>query len=221
MTKHLLFAALSSTLLTATLSAEDGWTDLFDGKSLTGWVKGNLEPAEAGGWVATDGVLHRKSGGGDLFSAKEYGNFELSLEWKIAPGGNSGIKYRVAKFGKGWLGPEYQVLDDSAHPDGKNGTDRQTAALYYLKPADPAKKKLNPTGEWNTTRIVVKGNHFEHFLNGAKVMDMVVGSDEWKVAYAKSKYKSAKGFAENPKGRIMLQDHGDQVWYRKIRIKQL
>ena len=145
MTKHLLFAALSSTLLTATLSAEDGWTDLFDGKSLTGWVKGNLEPAEAGGWVATDGVLHRKSGGGDLFSAKEYGNFELSLEWKIAPGGNSGIKYRVAKFGKGWLGPEYQVLDDGAIPMAKMAPiAKQPPSTTSSPPTPPRRSSTRP-----------------------------------------------------------------------------
>jgi hypothetical protein len=217
MIKHLLLA----TVLTTSLSAEEGWTELFDGKSLTGWVKGDGKPAGIGGWVAEDGALHRKSGGGDLFTAKEYGDFEFSVEWKISPGGNSGIKYRVIQFGKSWLGPEYQVLDDTAHPDGKNGADRQTAALYYLKPADPETKKLKPVGEWNTTRIVARGNHFEHYLNGAKVMDMVVGSDEWKAAYAKSKFKGTEGFAQNPQGRLMLQDHGNEVWYRNIRIKEL
>lgn len=209
-------------LFSAPVFGSGEWTDLFDGNSLRGWVNAAGKPAKIGGWVIADGVLHRQNkGAGDLFTAEKFGDFELSLEWKISPKGNSGIKYRVANYDGRWLGPEYQVLDDNAHPDGKNGADRLTAALYYLKPADPKTKVLHPVGEWNSTRIIVKGKHFQHFLNGAKVVDITVGSNEWKTALAKSKFKGVHGFAENPKGRLMLQDHGNPVWYRKIRLRKL
>ena len=198
------------------------WVSLFDGESLKGWTNGGGKAVEEGGWVAENGILYRKGKGGSLFSEKEFADFEFRFEWKISEKGNSGVKYRVVKYdGGALLGPEYQVLDDDKHPDGKVGLNRQSAALYDILPADAEKKKLNMVGEWNTSRIVARGGHFQHFLNGEKVIDITVGSDQWKELIAQSKFKKSKGFAENAKGRLMLQDHSDPVWYRKLEIREL
>ena len=205
------------------LAAQAGeWVSLFDGESLKGWTNGSGKAVEEGGWVAEDGVLYRKDKGGSLFSEKEYGDFEFRFQWKISEKGNSGVKYRVTRYEKGGLlGPEFQVLDDDKHPDGKVGPNRQSASLYDILAADPEKKKLKMVGEWNTSRIVARGGHFQHFLNGQKVIEITVGSDQWKELIAKSKFKNRKGFAENPKGRLMLQDHSDPVWYRKLEVREL
>lgn len=194
---------------------------LFNGKDLTGWTTGDGKPITAG-WVVEDhGVLHRASKGGDIFTAQEYGDYELAWEWKIAPGGNCGIKYRVMAFpGKGFLGCEYQLLDDANHPDGKIGAHRQTASLYDLLPPVPD-KPLKPAGQWNHSKIVVKGHTFEHWLNGAKVLTVDLTSETFKAARAQSKFKAVAGFAENPKGRIMIQDHQDEAWFRHITLKPL
>jgi hypothetical protein len=209
--------------LAARCAAEDAagaFQPLFDGKSLSGWVSGDGKPAQEGkGWAVADGVLHRKERGGDLFTEKEYGDFELEWEWKISEGGNSGVKYRVTAYGKSLLGPEYQMLDDARHADGKLNTHR-TACIYDLFPA-AADKNVKPVGEWNASRIVVRGGKFEHWLNGAKVAECDTASQAWKDAVARSKFKNQKEWALNPKGKIMLQDHGDQVWFRSIRIREL
>ena len=189
---------------------------------LTNWTADGGKPAPAG-WVAEkDGVLHRAAKAGDLYSVKEYTDFEFSWDWKIAEGGNSGVKYRVIAYEKkGNLGPEYQLLDDVKHADAKVGPQRQTGSLYDFVPPDAAAKKLNPPGQWNTSKIIVRGTKFEHWLNGAKLLEMDTASDAWKAAHAKSKFKDLASFAQNPKGRIMLQDHGDEVWFRNLTIKEL
>jgi hypothetical protein len=198
-------------------SAMAGELPLFNGKDLTGWTTSDGK-APAAGWVVEEGVLHRKSRGGDLFSEKEYSDFTLVWEWKVAVGANSGLKYRVQTYEKkGTLGLEYQMLDDAKHPDGKIGPHRQTAALYDLLPPS-AEKKLNAPGEWNLSKIVQKGTHLEHWLNGIKVVDIDTASDEFKKALAASKFKNVPGFSANPKGKLMLQDHGDEVWIRKMVI---
>ncbi|BCU75860.1 DUF1080 domain-containing protein [Luteolibacter sp. LG18] len=193
---------------------------LFNGKDLTGWTKSNGKPLEEG-WKVEDGVLHRVSGGGDLLTEKEYGDFELTWEWKISEAGNSGIKYRVQSYpGKGMLGFEYQMLDDVKHPDAKNGAIHQTGALYEFYPP-AADKKLNPAGQWNTSKIVLRGTHVEHWLNGSKVVDGELAGDVFKAALAKSKFKALTSFGANPKGKIMLQDHGNEVWFKQIVLKTL
>ncbi|MEN8679999.1 MAG: DUF1080 domain-containing protein [Akkermansiaceae bacterium] len=199
--------------------ADDGWVSIFDGETLKGWTNSKGGEVQEGAWVAEDGVLHRKAKGGDLYSAREYADFEFRWEWKISPKGNSGVKYRVTQYGNQLLGPEYQVLDD-AHPDGAKSVKRQAGSLYDLLAAND-KKKLNPVGEWNSSRVVVKGKHLQHYLNGELVVDVVVGSDRWKEAHKKSKFKGKEDFAHNASGRIYLQDHGDEVWYRKLEIKEL
>ncbi len=210
---------LSSCLL-ASASAQVA-TPLFNGKDLSGWTTSDGKPVTAGWVVEPGGILHRAAKGGDLFTASEYGNFELSWEWKISPGGNSGLKYRVQAYPeKGFLGCEYQILDDLNHPDGKIGPHRQTAALYDILPPSPSKPLL-PVGQWNLSKVVVKDQTFEHWLNGQKVLAVDLTSDVFKTARAQSKFKAAVGFAENPKGRIMIQDHQDEAWFRHITLKPL
>lgn len=196
-------------------------TPLFNGKDLTGWTSGDGKPVTAGWVVEPGGILHRAAKGGDLFTAREYGNFELTWEWKISSGGNSGLKYRVQAYPeKGFLGCEYQILDDLNHPDGKIGPHRQTAALYDILPPSP-NKPLRPVGQWNLSKVVVKNQTFEHWLNGQKVLTVDLASETFKAARAQSKFKAAVGFAENPQGRIMIQDHQDEAWFRNITLKPL
>ena len=212
---------LLSVILMISAQAQEA-TPLFNGKELTGWTTADGKPVTGNGWlVEQGGVLHRAAKGGDLYTAQEYENYELSWEWKISPGGNSGLKYRMAKYdGKGMLGCEYQLLDDAKHPDGKIGPHRQTASLYDILPP-AAEKPMKPVGEWNTSKVIVKGNTIEHWLNGAKVLSVDTTSEPFKAARAQSKFKNVPHFAENAKGRIMLQDHNDEAWFRNLTIKPL
>ena len=209
-----------------------GWRLLFDGKTFDGWrgFHGDKVPA---GWVLEDGCIkkvpaHGELGqaGGDLITVDQFDNFELSVEWKLAKGTNSGIKYLVSESlpptGRSAVSFEYQVLDDENHPDAKAGIagNRTAGSLYDLIPASKD-KKLNPIGEFNLTRIVVKGNHIEHWLNGVKVLEFERGGEKLKQQIAESKFKNTKGFGEIAKGHILLQDHGDSVWYRNIKIREL
>jgi hypothetical protein len=206
-----------------------GWRLLFDGKSFEGW-RGFHSDKVPDGWEIEDGCIKKTPAqrvmgmaGGDLITVDQFDNFEFSVEWKLAKGANSGIKYLVSEslppIGKSAISFEYQVLDDDNHPDAKAGIDgnRTAGSLYDLIPASKA-KKLNPVGEFNQTRIVVKGNHIEHWLNGVKVVEFERGGDELKRHIAESKFKNTKGFGETAKGHILLQDHGDAVWYRNIKI---
>ena len=150
--------------------------------------------------------------GGDIITEKKYENFILEFEWKISKGGNSGVKYRA----KGSLGLEYQVLDDGKHADSKNLTHR-AGSLYDLVAA-PDDKPVKPVGEWNKARIVADGTQLEHWLNGVKIVSIDQSGDDWKARFAKSKYRKNKGFGSGP-GHILLQDHGNEVWFRKLRVR--
>jgi len=206
-------------LLTATAALAGDPVSL---QSLEKWTTADGKPAPAGWVVEKDGSFHRTGRAGDLYSAKEYADFEFSWEWKIAEGGNSGVKYRVTAYEKkGHLGPEYQLLDDNKHADAKVGPHRQTASLYDFVPPDAAAKKLHPPGEWNHSKIVVRGKKLEHWLNGAKVVEMDLTSEAWKAVHAKSKFKNVPDFAQNAKGRLLLQDHGDEIWFRNLTIREL
>ncbi len=201
-------------------SAEAHRVLLFDGTSLTGWTTGS-GGAVTKGWVVEDGCMHRKTRGGSLFTAKEYTNFIFEFEWKVASGSNSGIKYRYTSYGKMQNGPEYQVLDDGKHPDGKRGSGKRLAAsLYDILAADTAEVK-RPTGEWNQGKIVARGPVVEHWLNGKLVLRYDSSTDEFRAAVAKSKFKAHPDYAAKQTGRIMLQDHNDPVWYRNIAITEL
>ena len=198
---------------------QQGWHLLFDGKTTRGW-RGFRQKAAPAGWQVVDGALTRVGRAGDLITDEEFGDFELALEWKISEGGNSGIMYRVVDADEATYqsGPEMQVLDDARHPDGRS---RLTAAgaAYGLYPAPAGVVK--PAGEWNQVRIVVKGGHVEHWLNGQKVVNYELWSPDWKARVAKSKFAQWPRYGLAKKGHIALQDHGDWVAYRNIRIRTL
>jgi len=197
----------------------DGWTLLFDGESTKGWHTFKKEKVATKGWTVDDGWLHAAKGGGDILSDSEFEQFELQWEWRQPPGGNSGLKYFVLETRDSPLGHEYQIMDENPKASGADGK-HATASFYdVLKPATKATTK--PPGEVNHSRIVVKGNHVEHWLNGTKVLDYSCGSEEVKQAVAASKFKNVPGFGDRVKGHILLQEHGSEVWFRNIKIRTL
>ena len=200
-----LCAAAWSVADTATLTLAD-FTDAKGEKPGVGWV------AEEGG------VIHRAAKQGDLISVKEFTDFELEWDWKIASGGNSGLKYWVNKFAKGgWLGIEYQMIDDARHPDATKGDHNHSTASFYDLKSVHAEKSVKPAGEWNTSKVVAKDGKVQHFLNGALVGEVDAKGTELKECIAKSKFKGNEGFAPGH-GHFLLQDHGDEVWFRNIRV---
>ena len=196
-----------------TASNDSGFVDLFASGDFSAWCKTNGKPVPEG-WVIKEGVVSRTKKVGDICTKEKYKDFELTFDWKISEAGNSGVKYRT----RGSLGLEYQVLDDEKHRDNKNPTHR-AGSLYELVAA-PKDRVLKPVGEWNTGKIIAKGNLIQHFLNGKKVAEIEWGSDEWKTQFQKSKYKKNEGFGSWT-GPILLQDHGDQVWFKNMRVKKL
>lgn len=221
--RHALTLAVLYALVCACVTAQEAPepVSLFNGRDLAGWTNGARQPVTKG-WVVDDGCLHRKSGGGSIFTEDEYLNFIFEFEWKIAPKGNSGIKYRFGRYGGMQNGPEYQILDDAGHPDAtRGGGQRKAACLYDILAADTA-DVTKPAGEWNTGRIVARGPVVEHWLNGKMVLTYDSRTPEFKAAVKDSKfYKKAPDYGTPLRGRIHIQDHGDLVWYRNIRISVL
>ena len=207
------------------LSADEkkaGFKLLFDGKTTQGW-RGFRKPGfPEKGWVVEDGAIRKVkgAGGGDIMPIEQYRDFDLRFEWKVAQGANSGIMIRSSeKFGSSWrTGPEYQILDDLKHRDGRRA-ETSAGALYALKAAEG--KVLKPVGEWNTGRIVLLGTHLEHWVNGKKVVEIELQGEEWTGLVAASKFRTMEGFGAEPYGYIVFQDHGDDVWFRNLRIKRL
>ena len=207
------------------LTAEEtarGWKLLFDGQSLQGWRLYNKKSAPEAGWKVEGGILKKlaKEKGGDIVTEAKFDNFDLRWEWRIAAGGNNGVKYLVTEERPSAPGHEYQMLDDTGHPDGKLGAKRQTASFYDVLPP-AADKPLKPVGDWKVSRILVQGKQVQHWLNGKKVLQYELGSDAVKAAVADSKFKNAEGFGSKIKGHIMLTDHQDECWFRNIRIREL
>lgn len=213
---------------------KDGWRLLFNGTTSEGWRSAITDTFPSKGWDIVNGTISvlpsegKEAGnGGDIVTKDQYSSFDLSFEFRLTPGANSGLKYFVTLAEKttgSAIGLEYQVLDDSLHPDaklGRNGN-RTLASLYDLIPAAKQKRFIRPVGQWNFGRIIVKpDNTVEHYLNGIKVLDYVRGSQEFKDLVAMSKYAVWPNFGEAPRGHILLQDHGNAVSFRSIKIKQL
>ncbi len=220
----LVTAAAAADLNTLTPAEQkDGWKLLFDGKSLTGWRTYKEGGKIGAGWIVEDGLLKKqaKIGGGDMMTEQPISgsaDWELSWEWRVAKDGNNGLKYFITEARKAAIGHEYQMLDDDGHPDGKIGAHRQTASFYDVLP--PAKDKPSkPIGEWNASRVVVQGNTVQHWLNGAKVLEYVLGSDAVKEAVAKSKFKKVEDFGTKVTGHILLTDHNDECWFRNVKLR--
>ena len=196
-----------------------GWKLLFDGKTGAGW-RGYRQHTLPAGWQVKDGALTRVAEAGDIITDEQFKNFELALEWKISPGGNSGIFYRASEDSDAiyWNAPEMQVLDDARHPDGQS---RMTAAgaAYDLYPSPAGIVK--PANEWNAVRLVVNGNHVEQWLNGVKVVEYEFGSPDFQAKVKESKFAQHPNFGRNSEGHIGLQDHGDVVAFRNIKIRVL
>jgi len=211
-------SAQSPASLTAAEKAA-GWRLLFDGTSLAGW-KGYKTATVPTGWTVANGVLTRSGAGGDLMTAAEYGDFEMRFEWKVPQNGNSGIIYRIAETEQyPWqTGPEYQVLHNQGHADGKNPI-TSAGSNYAVNP--PVKDVTKPVGEWNEGRLVVQGNHVEHWLNGVKVVEYEVGSADWEARVKASKFAKVANYGRMKRGYIALQDHGDAVSFRNLKIKPL
>ena len=230
-------SAYGANQLTAAERAS-GWKLLFDGTTLSGWRGLGYDSIPTAHWKVESGAIKKiPSGdvpkmadgqpaqGGDLMSIEAFGDFELAWEWKVAPGANSGIKYNVSEqfslanaSNHAALGFEYQILDDSLAEDNKIATHR-AGALYDL--IAPNEAKARPAGQWNESRLIFRGPHGEHWLNGAKIVDFDLATQRMDSLLALSKYKSIKGFADRRVGHIILQDHGDAVYYRSIKIRVL
>jgi len=226
--KRLTYCTLLAVLIiNGTSYAQDGSNkgeeSLFDGKTLNGWRAAGKDTLPGAAWSVADGELTfdpAKGHGGDIVTTASFTSFDLSVDFKVSVGGNSGIKYFLLPNTS--LGCEYQIIDDSKHPDAKLGKDgnRTTASVYDLIPA-PKDKPYKGAEVWNTARIVVKGDHVEHWLNGTKLVEYDRNSDAFHQAIAASKFKDTKGFSTPLSSPILLQAHGDLIHFRNIKIKQL
>jgi hypothetical protein len=207
----------------ANVDDEKGFVPLTDEHSREHWLgygyddKENTWPVS---WEYKDGVLHAKGGNVDLKTREEYGDFDFRFEWKVPPGANSGVMYRFSQETDPayHTGPEYQVLDNTGNESWVQ-PNTSAAAAYELYA--PSKVVTKPAGEWNDGRIVIANNHVTHYLNGEKVVEYQLGSDDWRKRVAASKFDAWKKFGTNARGHIVLQDHGNEVWYRNVRIKNL
>ena len=214
--------------LTAKEAAE-GWTLLFDGETLEPWRGFKMEGIPFG-WSADEGKIHlrqpdRGQGEGeaeegeraDLITRERYASFDLKLDWAVTPGGNSGVFFHVSEDRERTYhtGPEVQILDDDLHPDGKKP--ETSAGSNYALHA-PSADVVKPLGEWNSVRLRVEGDRVTHWLNGTQIVDYRLRTDDWKERVAASKFASMPGYGLNQSGHIALQDHGDELWFRSLRI---
>jgi hypothetical protein len=199
----------------------DGWRLLFDGRTTRGWRNYRSDSLSAG-WQVVDGALTRVAQAGDIVTEEQFDSFELALEWRVAPGGNSGVFFHVVEapdLDYVWRsGPEMQVLDNAGHADGR---DPLTSAGSNYAVHAPARDVSRPAGEWNAARLVVRGDHVEHWLNGVKVVEYELGSADWEARVRASKFAQMPRYGRARRGHIALQDHGDRVAFRNLRVRAL
>ena len=220
--KHRTFALCLLVFASAPLHAQtkSPWITLFNGSSTSHW-RGYNKSSLPAGWKVVNGALTRVADAGDIVTKESFGDFELQLDWKIAPGGNSGIFFHVHEdttLAIYMSAPEMQVLDNARHADGKLPT---TSAGSNFALHAPVRDVSKPAGQWNSVRLIVKGPHVEHWLNGVKILEYELGSYEWKQLVAASKFKAWPTYGTFKRGQIGLQDHGDEVAFRNIRIRKL
>ena len=207
---------------TNTLTAREraaGWRLLFDGRTTAGW-RGYGQPSLPDGWQAVDGALTRVGRGGDIVFDEQLDRYELALEWMVREGGNSGVFYHAVETADAiyYSAPEMQVLDDERHADGKSPL-TSSGAAYALYPAP--RGVVKPAGQWNAVRLVVDRDRVEHWLNGQKIVEYTLGSDDWKAKVAASKFAQWPAYGQARRGLIGLQDHGDWVAYRNVKLRVL
>ena len=198
---------------------EAGWRLLFDGRSTKGWRSYDAD-SMLSGWQAVDGALTRVGRAGDIITQETFKNFELAIDWKTSPKGNSGIFYRAAPGSEAiyFSAPEMQVLDDSGHADGRSPL-TSAGSVYGLYPA--IEGVVKPVGQWNTVRIIVKGSRVEHWLNGQWIAEYELGGADWTRRVAESKFRQWPEYGKAREGHIGLQDHGDWVAFRSIKVRVL
>lgn len=216
-------AASSTASGATTLSAEQraaGWRSLFDGTSTSAW-RGYKQESLPAGWSIVDGILTKTGSANDIITRDKFGNFELALDWKLAPGGNAGVFYRGTEEYDHiyWSAPEYQLLDDAGHPDGQTRL-TSAGADYGLYPSPAGVVK--PGGQWNSTLIVVNGNRVQHWMNGQKLLEYELGSPDWEAKVKASKFVDYPHYGRASTGYIGIQgDHDGQLWLRNIRIREI
>jgi hypothetical protein len=216
-------AASSTASGVTTLTAEQraaGWRSLFDGTSTSAW-RGYKQESVPAGWSIVDGILTKTGSANDIITRDKFGNFELALDWKLAPGGNAGVFYRGTEEYDHiyWSAPEYQLLDDAGHPDGQSRL-TSAGADYGLYPSPAGVVK--PGGQWNSTLIVVNGNRVQHWMNGQKLLEYELGSPDWEAKVKASKFVAYPHYGRASTGYIGIQgDHDGQLWLRNIRIREI
>jgi len=212
---------LGSLLAVGTQAApqQSGWVSLFDGKTISHW-RGFKQTTVPDGWQVIDGTITRAGAGVDLVSKEQYTSFEFEFEWKVPPGGNSGVMFHVSEDLERpyHTRPEYQILDNARHADGKNPL--TSAGANYALHA-PSKAAARPVGEWNQGRLLVNGAHVEHWLNGVKVVDYELWTPAWTALVKGSKFNEWPDFGKKTTGHLVLQDHGDRVQYRNLRVRRI
>jgi hypothetical protein len=219
----MIVAAPQSPNSLTTKEKAEGWRLLFDGTTFNGWRGYLQKEVPSAAWKIEGNVLKtvpKAKGELNLITTDKFNDFEFSWEWSIAPGGNNGIKYFVTEARPSAPGHEYQMIDDQTNAENKNGPTHATAAFYDVLPASDD-KPLKPAGQWNVSRVVVRGNHVEHWLNGKKVLEYELGSDAVKAGIAKSKFSKFPDFGTKIQGHIMLTYHNDECSYRNLKIREL
>jgi hypothetical protein len=219
MTKVIVPIIIALAITIGTGHDEGAWRPLIDGKTTAGW-RGFRQKTTPDGWQVVDGALTRVGKAGDIITSDQFGDFELTFEWKIAPGGNSGVFYRVTEEADViWHGaPEMQIIDDAGYKDPLKPA-QKSGANYDLHA--PAQDVTKPAGSWNESRLLVRGSHVEHWLNGVKVVEYELGSADWEQRVKASKFNQYPRYGRARRGHIGLQDHGDGVAFRNMRIREV